>query len=141
MSESPPTVTVTIDPRQRINAPSIALMITGIVGGLLSLLMLIFNVFGFGLGALIAEEAGEDALEMLFSGGLGAVSSLVGLAIAGFIIYGASKMKDLLAWGVAVAASIVAMIPCVSPCCVLGLPIGIWCLVVLFDQQVKSAFN
>jgi hypothetical protein len=141
MSESPPTVTVTTDPRQRVNAPSVALMITGIIGGLLSLVMLVINVFGFGLGALIAEEAGADALEMLFSGGFGAASSLVGLALAGFIIYGAAKMKDLQAWGVAVAASIVAMIPCISPCCVLGLPIGIWCLVILFDQQVKAAFK
>jgi hypothetical protein len=32
MSETPPTLTVTIDPRQRINAPSIALLVTGIIG-------------------------------------------------------------------------------------------------------------
>jgi hypothetical protein len=39
------------------------------------------------------------------------------------------------------AASIIAMIPCVSPCCLLGLPIGIWALVVLMKPEVKSAFH
>jgi len=40
-----------------------------------------------------------------------------------------------------VAASIIAMIPCVSPCCCLGLPFGIWALVVLARPAVKSAFQ
>jgi hypothetical protein len=32
------------------------------------------------------------------------------------------------------------MIPCLSPCCCLGLPIGIWALVVLLDNNVKASF-
>jgi hypothetical protein len=39
----------------------------------------------------------------------------------------------------AMTASILAMIPCVSPCCCIGLPIGIWCIIVL--QQAKPAFH
>jgi hypothetical protein len=33
------------------------------------------------------------------------------------------------------------MIPYISPCCCLGLPIGIWALVVLNNEQVKSSFR
>jgi hypothetical protein len=33
------------------------------------------------------------------------------------------------------------MIPCISPCCLLGLPIGIWALVVLLKPEVKAAFT
>jgi hypothetical protein len=40
-----------------------------------------------------------------------------------------------------IAASIVAMIPCVSPCCCIGLPVGIWALVVLSKGDVKDHFN
>jgi hypothetical protein len=40
----------------------------------------------------------------------------------------------------AMASSILALAPCVSPCCVVGLPIGIWSLVVLSQPEVKSAF-
>ena len=38
-------------------------------------------------------------------------------------------------------AAIVAVIPCVAPCCLLSLPFGIWALVVLGDSSVKAAFR
>lgn len=38
-------------------------------------------------------------------------------------------------------AAILAMIPCVSPCCLLGLPLGIWALIVLLKPEVKAAFQ
>ena len=38
-------------------------------------------------------------------------------------------------------ASILAMIPCLSPCCLIGLPIGIWALVILMKPEVKAAFK
>jgi hypothetical protein len=50
-------------------------------------------------------------------------------------------MKNLTRHGLALAAAIVAMVPCVSPCCWLGLPIGIWAVVVLSKPEVKSHFN
>jgi hypothetical protein len=50
------------------------------------------------------------------------------------------KMKKLERYGLAMTASILAMLPC-SLCCVLGLPIGIWALVVLMKPEVKSAFH
>jgi len=39
-----------------------------------------------------------------------------------------------------VVASILAMVPCISPCCLLGIPIGIWALVVLMKPEVQQAF-
>jgi hypothetical protein len=43
---------------------------------------------------------------------------------------------------VAVIASVAAMLPCtVSCCCILGLPVGIWSLVVLMKPEVKQAFR
>ncbi len=65
------------------------------------------------------------------------VGSLIGIVIA----LGAVKMKNLQSYGLAMTASILAMIPCVSPCCLLGLPFGIWALVVLGRPEVKSAFH
>ena len=38
-------------------------------------------------------------------------------------------------------ATIIAMVPCISPCCLVGLPIGIWALVVLMKPEVKAAFR
>jgi hypothetical protein len=50
-------------------------------------------------------------------------------------------MQQLTSHGLAMAAAIIAMIPCFSPCCVLGLPFGIWALVVLSKPEVKSQFH
>ena len=72
---------------------------------------------------------------------MGTISGLISLAVGAFILVGAFKMMKLRSYGMAVAASIIAMIPCVSPCCCLGLPFGIWALVVLSRREVKSAFE
>jgi len=139
MTEPPPPVTSVTDPRQRVNAPAIALLIMAIVGGIFSIAGLLLNVLGVGLGAL--GGGGDEMIGTLMSGSLGMASSVIGLLLAGFIGFAAMKMKNLESWGMAVAASILAMIPCISPCCLLGLPIGIWSCVVLFDDTVKSSFR
>lgn len=138
---SEPPVVMTIDPAQRVNAPSIALLVLGILGGVLQLLGLAVNVLGVGFLATALRDSGQEGLPNLLTGGLGIAVNLVGLVVAAFIIWVALRMKALESWGAAVAASIVAMLPCISPCCILGLPIGIWCLVVLLDANVKPAFR
>ena len=62
------------------------------------------------------------------------------ILIGGLIIFGSLKMRQLNNWGLSMAATVLAMIPCLSPCCCLGLPIGIWALVVLLDDNVKRSF-
>ena len=57
-----------------------------------------------------------------------------------FALRGPDELLSLQSWPMALAASVVAMLPCLSPCCCLGLPIGIWSLVVLLDNNVKASF-
>ena len=66
---------------------------------------------------------------------------IVNLALGVVVIVGAVKMKNLESYGFAMASAIIAMVPCISPCCLLGLPFGIWALVVLSDAGVKAAFR
>jgi hypothetical protein len=75
------------------------------------------------------------------SGPVNLAIAAVGLLGAVFVLYGGHKMRNLQSYGMAVTAAIVAMIPAISPCCCLGVPIGIWSLVVLMNQDVKSAFH
>jgi predicted lysophospholipase L1 biosynthesis ABC-type transport system permease subunit len=77
----------------------------------------------------------------MFSGTVAVVSSIVAILVSGLILFGAIKMKRLESYGLAMAVSIIAMIPCFSPCCLIGLPIGIWAMVVLSKPEVKSAFH
>jgi hypothetical protein len=67
--------------------------------------------------------------------------SIIAILMSVVILLGALKMKKLESYGLAMTASILAMIPCLSPCCVIGLPIGIWALMVLSKPEVKSAFH
>lgn len=125
-------------PEDRVNGPAIALMVTAGIGIAIQALLLLLNLIGTGVGA--AQGGDEGAMNML-SGGVGIVQNLIGLAVGVVVLMGALKMKRLESHGFAMTAAILAMIPCVSPCCLLGLPFGIWAVVVLNDANVKAAFR
>jgi predicted Ser/Thr protein kinase len=61
-----------------------------------------------------------------------------GLIASGLTMFGALRMMRLEGYRAAVTASILGMI--VSPGNLVGLPIGIWALVVLSSRSVKAAF-
>jgi hypothetical protein len=105
----------------------------------LSFISLIFNLAGASF--LASSQMPKEARTNMFSGTIGVVSSIIGILVSGLILVGAMKMKKLESYGLAMAVSIIAMIPCFSPCCLIGLPIGIWAVVVLSKPEVKSAFH
>jgi len=137
--EQKPVITTPVASDQ-VSGPSVGLLITGILGAVLSFIGLIASVFETGIESIKAHEfMGEYA--GIAEGAAGVAFCFVGLLVAGFIIYASLKMKELTQWSLCIAASIIAMIPCISPCCIVGLPIGIWCLVVLTKPEVKTAFH
>jgi hypothetical protein len=115
-------------------------MVTAIIGACLQAFGLFINMLGAGLSSFTAGGPEEQILSYL-SGGVGVASSAIGLLIAGLIIYAAIEMRNLRQWGLAMAASILAMVPCISPCCIIGLPMGIWSLIVLQKPEIKAAFR
>ena len=131
--------------QERVKGPAIGLIVTGGLGALLVLLSL------FSQGAMLAlyRKLGipEDQIEQMGrmqSSNLvvSLLMTLLGLAGAGVVILGGLKMLKLQSWVLCVIASFVAMIPCfTSCCCLVGIPIGIWSLVVLFNAEVKRAFG
>ncbi len=140
MSDVKTPQVVPSDASRQVSGPAIGLLVTGIVGIFFAALALIVSILGMGFAPFIRDEIPERYAEF-WEGSVGAASAIVGLAVAAFIIFAALKMRDLRQWELSLAASIVAMIPCVSPCCILGLPIGIWALVVLLRPDVKEAFH
>ena len=140
MTEETKTTRYVIDPAGQISGPSIGLIITGAIGAIFSLFALIALGIGMSFGSLWGIR-NIDRYEDFFGGAIGMGSSFLGLIVAIFIIYAALKMKELKQWNLAVVASVLAMIPCISPCCIIGLPIGIWALVVLMRPDVKAAFK
>jgi len=107
-------------------------------------LNLVFNALtlvGVDLGF---RQGGPPELQRwanLAGGGVGVLVNLIGIVVGVVILNGVAKMRALQNYQFAFATSILAMLPCVSPCCLLGLPFGIWALVVLGKPEVKSQFS
>ena len=126
---SPPSEQNQPSSRDEIRAPATALMVVSIIA-------LGLGVLGLVLDVVLMAVNGQD-LELI-------IRSIWGVALllaSSFVLFGAIKMKNMTDYGLARAAAIVAMIPCVGPCCLLGIPFGIWALVVLGKQHVKDAFR
>lgn len=135
----PPTGNVA----QQVQGPAIGLIVTAAIGIIFGLISLASNLMGAGMAGL-EDIGGMDEMSRYvtyMSGGLGILMALISLGISGFIIWAALQMKDLRNWTLAVTASILAMIPCIGPCCLIGVPIGIWSLVVLMKPEVKAVFT
>lgn len=127
----------------KVQGPAIAMMVLGGVGILLCLVGVVLNLVNIG-GAAAAvggnQPEGQQAF-LMANGAFGIVQALVGIVISALAIYAGLQMKNLRAYQLSFIASIAVMLPCVSPCCIIGLPIGIWSLVVLNDPAVKSSFQ
>ena len=65
----------------------------------------------------------------------------IGLISGVLIFLGAISMLSLKRYSLAVAASVLSMMPATSGCCLVGLPIGIWALVTLSRPGVSAAFR
>lgn len=144
----PPDMDQAPPPETRLAGPATGLIVTGILG-------LVLNVV-CGLGAVVFTaqtketrrpagmddetfkqyERGRDAAPLLqFCGCL-----CPAVIVYPLVLVGASRMRQARGYGMAIASAILAMLPC-GVAFLLGLPIGIWALVVLMDPQVKAAFR
>ena len=127
----------------KVKAPAIAMIVVSALGIVYQLGMLVARLAGVAMstmptGNMSAEQA---RIVNMLSGGLGLVGAVLAVAVGGFIIFASMKMMNLQNWGMALAAAILIIIPCLSPCCCLGIPVGIWAIVVLVNAEVKAAFR
>lgn len=123
------------DPAGRVSAPAIGLMAAGGLNAVSTLVwMLLLGIFGL---AILGDA---DAREALPGIGVWMAASVVSLVLSAVMIYAGLQMRKLQSWTLCMAGAVVAMAPC-APCCILGLPMGIWALIVLLDDEVKQAFN
>ena len=127
-----------------VKGPAIGLKVTAIVGLVLVGLGLVYNVLVLSGVHIGLQQIQDPQMQKLFStlgGGLGIVQDIITGVVGVIVLIGAAKMQKLQNYQFALTASIVAMVPCISPCCVFGLPFGIWALVVLNKPEVKSQFG
>ena len=114
--------------RRQVNGPAIGLLVTGILNWVATpLIVLVLFYIGSGRFVHIVPA-------------VGLVPALVlNLVFSTLIILGALKMERLEWHDFAIGASVSAII--VTPGNLIGLPIGIWALVVLSQREVRAAFG
>jgi len=129
---------------QAVRGPAIALIIVASLGVAYYGFSGLFTLFTGGM--MFHQDLPPDvppqfrALIENMRGPMAAVISLVVAALNGFVLFGSIKLLRLQNFGLVMAAVIVAMLPC-QCCCLLGLPFGIWALMVLNKPEVKSHFG
>lgn len=127
-----------------VKGPAIALMVVSGITFVIEIFSIFANLLGISFMSAgdMSQFEGMEGMEWmapLMSGTFTVVWGLFVLAISAAIFFGALKMKALQSYGLAMTATILAMIPCFSLCCI-GIPFGIWSLVILLKPEVKSAF-
>lgn len=128
----------------KVSAPAICLIVAGgltVAFWLLSIILGLLGMDNMNARAFGANQSPEVQRTMQnMRGPMTVTIRVIGLGIGGFLILGGIKMKRLEGYGVCIAASIVALLPC-PLCCLISLPIGVWSLVVLSSADVKNYFS
>jgi len=141
--------------KERIKTPAVLLLIVGIIAALVSL----YNIVSiFTLDQQFANieaqwdndpnmkpQQKQDMKQMLntyknVAKVLVPVGVVCGLITATITIIGSVKIMNLKGKGLGTAGSILSMIPIVSGCCCLGIPVGIWVLIAMGKPEVKAGF-
>lgn len=124
----------------KVQAPAMGLMVVSAVSIVVRLVMLLMSLMGVGMMAAAADNNANQGLAIgQMAGGL--VGSIIGIAINGVTLFAGLKMKSLEQYGLVMTGVVLALIPCCSPCVFVGIPFGIWALVVLNDPIVKASFQ
>lgn len=126
-----------------LKAPAIGLIVVGALNFGLGLLTLLSGLLRL-TGLIPGERIPINEAERLgyFVGTFGGYAvAFIGLVGAPFIIYGAIQMLNGKNYRAAKRAAILAIVPFVSCCFVLGIPFGIWALVVLNKPEIRAFFN
>ncbi len=122
----------------KVATPALVIQILAGLSVLANLVSVAWNILIM-VGA-VSAGSGDARVSGMMSGGISLALNGLGIFTNAFIIFGAQKMKGLEAYGMAMAACILMMLPC-SCCCIINLPVGIWGLVTLMDANVKASFR
>jgi hypothetical protein len=125
-----------------VQAPAVALIVVALIAIVLGGIGLLFDCFLLFSGAIESlEAANRRPISRTASVQIRMAWGILLLAASSFVLFGAIKMMNRSNFGLARAAAIVAMIPLVGPCCLLGIPFGIWALTVLNRPEIRASFQ
>lgn len=131
------------DVSNKIKAPAIGLIVVGALNFALGLITVLSGLVRL-TGIIPGDDIPTDEAERLgyFVGTFGGYGvAFIGLIVAPFIIYGATQMLGGKSYKFAKTSAILAIIPFISCCFIIGIPFGIWALMILSKPEVKAFFS
>lgn len=129
--------------RSKVQGPAIGLIVIAILSVLQTLLNVVYSLAMGAEGyaqSMINAGVPPEMVGMLSNIGVGCGGCL-GLILNGVTLFAGLKMRNLQSYGLCIAGSVLALLPCGGFCCCLGLAVGIWSLVTLSREDVKAAFQ
>ena len=84
---------------------------------------------------------GPQGAQQMGQVGGGIVGGTIGIVMDILVIVGAYNLMKLKKFSMAMTGAVIACIPCCGPCIVLGIPFGIWALVLLNNPEIKQHFE
>jgi hypothetical protein len=116
--------------RRRVSRPGTALMIMASIWSVFPAIALVSMVLELAVGGLSFKRIVPDFI-------------LMGSYFACLLVIaiGGAKMAFMESYPTARYGALLSCIPVISPFIVWGIPFGIWALVLLFDPEVKAAFE
>jgi len=129
------------DPESTVRGPATGLIVVSIICIVVVSLAMLFSGFLLISGTArrmrqpsigVSKET-QIAVRMVWSGVILSANAVI--LIAGI------KMRRLQNYSLSKLGAILAVVPCIGPCYVLGIPFGIWALVALSKPGVKDAFR
>lgn len=125
---------------QKVSLPAIFMMILGGLGLAFAIVRTVADIMMGDEALNQGPFAPKDPAMKDFQKTMMIVGPILNVIWATIVFFGGLFMKRLQKRGFVMFASVWAMLPC-SLCCLGGIPLGIWALVVLNDETVRRAFE
>jgi hypothetical protein len=142
--------------RQKVSTPAMLLIVASLIAllvevGFLGLMVAKPTVFYDMMVDMIEKQPPgpekqrqlndlkQQEAQMRLDNPLNIGSAVLGLILNAVSVVGGFMMKKLSGYPLAISGAVCGVIP-MGGCCCLTMPVGIWALVVLMNQDVKDAF-
>lgn len=125
----------------KVKGPAICLIIYACLTGGMALLSLLGVMSNAGMPDMSNMDPEVAEMVRKMQGPIQMATVFLTVVVAVVILFGGLQMLKLKTYGLAIAASICACLPCACPCCFIGIGFGIWSLTVLNQPDVKGQFN
>lgn len=130
------------DALAQLKAPAICMLIVSCVSILAMLIDLVMRIININAGNVPVFGDNPAAEQGAIVGAyVGAGVDVLNLIAQFVVIAGCMAMLKGRGKSIASMAAVLSMIPCISGCCILNIPFGIWAFIVLKKPEVDQALD